>query len=105
MMRTTETVSSGTVESGLGGQPDTLLEPDRRLVAQNPPRLRDVGPRVLDVPGPEGQELLLDALAERRADRVGELVDGRAPARCDVQDRSVGSVGVPGEQVRLDDVR
>src|SRR5205085_10778104 len=89
----------------LGGEPEPFLEADARFEAEQLARRGDVRPRVADVAGAVGQELLPDRAAENLPDGLRELVDGRAAARGDVEHGAVDVAGLRGEHVRLDDVR
>src|ERR1051326_5895257 len=56
----------------LDGAPQTLLEVDRRRIAEDVPRRADVGPRVANVAGARRREVPLHGLVENAADRLGD---------------------------------
>jgi hypothetical protein len=84
---------------GFGAAPvdrltQTVLEVDERGVAEQAPRLGDVGLGIAHVAGAGGLEFRLQARAERRVDRLDQVEEADPPAgahvECDAAERLLG---------------
>src|SRR6476620_7695479 len=88
----------------LDGAPQARLQVDRRLVAEDPLGLAQVGPRVPQVTGAPRQLAALHRLPDDRTDRLRDGVDARRRSGGNVEDLAVRALCVAGTDRRVDDV-
>src|SRR3954447_8527006 len=85
-------------------QPEAGVERYRRHVAEDPPRLREVGPGVAEVAGAGWVLASVHRLTEDLSDRRRYVVHARRSAGSDVEDLAVGPFRVTRAHRGVDDV-
>src|SRR4051794_31475554 len=101
---TRRTLTGGLDAKVLDGAPQTLLEVDRRRVAQDVLRSADVRPRVANVAGPGRREVPLHGLVENAADRLGDGIHARGRPGGDIEDAAARAACMGSTQRRVDDI-
>src|SRR5438270_2528993 len=102
---TRRTLTGGLDAKVLDGVAQTLLEVDRRGVAQDLLCRADVRPRVANVAWPWRSEDPFHGLVENAADRLGDVVHARRRAGGDVEDATARAVSMSRPHRRVDDIR